>query len=258
MRILYCNCSGRDLVPNSTRQEVLRALGRSSAEVTIVQDLCELAARRDTRLRALASGGDLAILACHPRAVRWLFKAGEAPLSPERVRFVNMRDAAVDDVLRQAGLAKAEPGSEDEVPLPPPREGDWEPWFPVIDRDRCVDCRQCLSFCLFGVYDLTPEGTVAVADPESCKNNCPACARICPEVAIMFPKLDEAPIDGAPVTEENMASGRVRVNMDEMLGAGMDLRARLSTRRRMAARKFLRTDADSGVPPDGGDPRPAD
>ena len=27
----------------------------------------------------------------------------------------------------------------------------WKPWFPVIDYDRCTNCMQCLSFCLFGV-----------------------------------------------------------------------------------------------------------
>ena len=32
------------------------------------------------------------------------------------------------------------------------RHGEWKPWFPVIDYDRCTNCMQCLSFCLFGVY----------------------------------------------------------------------------------------------------------
>ncbi len=33
----------------------------------------------------------------------------------------------------------------------------WKPWFPVIDYDRCTNCMQCLSFCLFGVYGVTPK-----------------------------------------------------------------------------------------------------
>ncbi|HEX8311367.1 MAG TPA: ferredoxin family protein, partial [Chthoniobacteraceae bacterium] len=32
--------------------------------------------------------------------------------------------------------------------------GQWKPWFPVIDYDRCTNCMQCLSFCLFGVYGV--------------------------------------------------------------------------------------------------------
>src|SRR5262249_16191246 len=34
------------------------------------------------------------------------------------------------------------------------KHGDWKPWFPVIDYDRCTNCMQCLSFCLFGVYGV--------------------------------------------------------------------------------------------------------
>src|SRR5687767_1981373 len=30
--------------------------------------------------------------------------------------------------------------------------GAWKPWFPVIDYQRCTNCMQCLSFCLFEVY----------------------------------------------------------------------------------------------------------
>ena len=32
--------------------------------------------------------------------------------------------------------------------------GAWKPWFPVIDYDRCTNCMQCLSFCLFDVYGV--------------------------------------------------------------------------------------------------------
>src|SRR2546422_3501427 len=34
------------------------------------------------------------------------------------------------------------------------KHGEWKPWFPVIDYDRCTNCMQCLSFCLFGVYGV--------------------------------------------------------------------------------------------------------
>ena len=72
----------------------------------------------------------------------------------------------------------------------------WVPWFPVIDYDRCRNCKQCLNFCLFGVYQLSPEGKVEVQNPSGCKTNCPACARMCPQKAIIFPKYADAPING--------------------------------------------------------------
>jgi ferredoxin len=46
---------------------------------------------------------------------------------------------------------------------------------------------------------LDEGGKVEVRNPDSCKTGCPACARICPQSAIMFPlyEKDEA-IAGAP------------------------------------------------------------
>lgn len=72
-------------------------------------------------------------------------------------------------------------------------------WYPVKDGARCTHCQHCLQFCLFGVYELTADGRVVVAHPDLCKAGCPACSRICPEGAIMFPLYakDEA-IAGAP------------------------------------------------------------
>jgi Pyruvate/2-oxoacid:ferredoxin oxidoreductase delta subunit len=68
------------------------------------------------------------------------------------------------------------------------KHGDWKPWFPVIDYDRCTNCMQCLSFCLFGVYGVDEEQKIQVQNNDNCKTNCPACSRVCPEAAIMFPK----------------------------------------------------------------------
>ena len=81
---------------------------------------------------------------------------------------------------------------------------DWttdtdERWYPVIDYSRCTDCRQCLQFCLFGVYTLDEEGKVRATAPDQCKPGCPACSRICPASAIMFPLCDaDKAIAGAP------------------------------------------------------------
>lgn len=74
-----------------------------------------------------------------------------------------------------------------------------ERWYPVVDLSRCANCRHCLQFCLFGVYSLDDKGHVRVANPDNCKAGCPACARICPTSAIIFPLYDQDPgIAGAP------------------------------------------------------------
>ena len=49
-------------------------------------------------------------------------------------------------------------------------------------------------------------------NPANCKTNCPACARICPQVAIIFPKHKTSPINGDEVTPEHLAGREVRVD----------------------------------------------
>lgn len=74
-----------------------------------------------------------------------------------------------------------------------------ERWYPVVDRSECTNCQHCLQFCLFGVYEQDADGQVCVANPDSCKAGCPACSRVCPHGAIMFPLYDQdEAIAGAP------------------------------------------------------------
>jgi NAD-dependent dihydropyrimidine dehydrogenase PreA subunit len=113
---------------------------------------------------------------------------------------------------------------------------NWKPWFPVIDRNRCTNCMQCLSFCLFDVYAVTPDGKIAVANPANCKTDCPACSRVCPEVAIIFPKYRWGPMNG----EEPGAGGSrrevVKVDISALLGG--DVYSMLRDRSQRARSRF--------------------
>jgi len=71
-------------------------------------------------------------------------------------------------------------------------------WYPVVDLDRCGGCKECLNFCLFGVYGLDAQGAIFVEQPDACRPGCPACARICPSGAIMFPQHKDPAIAGDP------------------------------------------------------------
>ena len=58
-----------------------------------------------------------------------------------------------------------------------------------------------------------------------------------PEVAIMFPKSEEAPINGDDIDDESAARANVKVNVAEILGD--DVYAALAARRRKARRRLV-------------------
>ncbi len=72
-------------------------------------------------------------------------------------------------------------------------------WYPVIDYSRCTNCMECIDFCLFGVYGVDEHERIKVENQDNCKRGCPACSRVCPEHAIMFPEYKTPAIAGAPV-----------------------------------------------------------
>lgn len=100
--ILYCHCAFAQVVPAATKAAVLEGLSASGLSFAAVPDLCEMSARRDPALAQIASCEEATIVACYPRAVRWLFNAAGTQL-PDGVRILNMRVAEATEVL--AGLA---------------------------------------------------------------------------------------------------------------------------------------------------------
>ncbi len=213
--ILFCHCAHARIIPEERKSLILAGLTARGVPYRSIPDLCGLAAGKAPVLADLARRPGLMIIACHARAVRWLFHHAGAPLQPGRCEVLNMRVQDADDIL-----ARLPAGMQDQaqpVPEADP-DKDWIPWFPVIDYDRCTNCRQCLEFCLFGVYESDADGKVKVTNPRGCKTHCPACARICPQAAIIFPKVEDAPINGAEVTDETLVRAQARINMDEVLG----------------------------------------
>jgi len=116
-----------------------------------------------------------------------------------------------------------------------PDPGGWKPWFPVIDYNRCTNCMQCLSFCLFDVYGVH-EDKIQVQNESNCKTDCPACSRVCPEVAILFPKYKSGPINGDVVRQEDIQREAMKVDISALLGG--DLYSSLRTRQTEARQRF--------------------
>ena len=118
----------------------------------------------------------------------------------------------------------------------PGQTGAWKPWFPVIDYDRCTNCMQCLSFCLFDVYGVDEDKRIQVQNNDNCKTNCPACSRVCPEVAIMFPKYASGPINGELVKQEDLARESMKIDISSLLGG--DIYSSLKNRSEKAKSRF--------------------
>jgi len=99
-RILYCHCAYAQVVPKEIKEDVLKRLCASGAAFDAVADLCDMSARKDPALKKLVENGDVKIVACYPRAVKWLFHAAGAPLPKDGVEILNMREQSADDVMK--------------------------------------------------------------------------------------------------------------------------------------------------------------
>jgi len=100
----------------------------------------------------------------------------------------------------------------DQLLQPPNRR-----WYPVIDYSRCTNCMECIDFCLFGVYGVDGQDRILVENQDNCKKGCPACSRVCPEQAIMFPDYKTPAIAGAPVG----AIGSLKIDLSRLFGGDL-------------------------------------
>lgn len=236
-KILYCHCVQALLLADDGRRAVLDRLCASGADFEAVPDLCALAMRSDVLLQKLARASELIVIACHARAVRNLFAAAGAPLRAEGVQLLDLRARPAAEIL--AALPAPTGGTRDAAQLAADLDARADAkaaWFPVVDGDRCTQCMQCRSFCLFGVYGKDADGKLVVQHPENCKPDCPACARVCPELAIIFPRYKQEPINGGEITAVDAAREPVKVDVSALLGG--DVYAALRKRGGCTCQRF--------------------
>jgi Pyruvate/2-oxoacid:ferredoxin oxidoreductase delta subunit len=136
--------------------------------------------------------------------------------------------------MEPAAVVQAAEGLQNETGAV--KSGVWKPWFPVIDYTRCTNCMQCLSFCLFDVYGVSSAGKIQVRNQDNCKTDCPACSRVCPEVAIMFPKYRHSPINGDQVSGDDVRREAMKVDISALLGG--DIYSLLRDRSAKAKSRF--------------------
>ncbi|MDR2969148.1 MAG: ferredoxin family protein [Tannerellaceae bacterium] len=179
---------------------IAATMQKAGYKVVVVPDLCRKVMESSPDMPEIAGG---AIIACHPRALTSLLDG----LGLESARIEDLRSNSAEDILAAFGLPCSDTTDSEEKERwrktigAFPVENGTDAWYPVIDKSRCVECGKCHDFCLFGVYAMENK-RVRVVQPQKCKNNCPACARMCPGKAIIFPKYEKSPINGGTAEEE--------------------------------------------------------
>src|SRR5690606_649049 len=73
---------------------------------------------------------------------------------------------------------------------------------------------ECIDFCLFGVYGVDQLDRILVEEQDNCKKGCPACSRVCPENAIIFPGHKDSAIAGA-----DGEVGNLKIDLSKLFGA---------------------------------------
>ena len=112
--ILYCRCAYAKVLPEDVKDLVLERLIDSNLPFESVSDLCEMSARKDPGLVALSQQDGLRIVACYPRAVKWLFSAAGAAIQtepsqsdakqPVYIEVLNMRTDSAETVCAKLGI----------------------------------------------------------------------------------------------------------------------------------------------------------
>jgi NAD-dependent dihydropyrimidine dehydrogenase PreA subunit len=250
LTIVLCGSPTASDAARALEQQLADALARMpNTALIVVPHLYDLAPAGAAMQHLKAVSGDLLVLGWLPsRATHWILRAhgieGQSGPGPgaRAMECIDLRGRDVASVLAEvrrivaggAGRQSAEDGSAAfqpgeanpaSQPAAPLRiaETTSPRWYPVIDSDRCVNCLECLNFCLFGAYGLDDEGKLFVEQPEACRDGCPACARICPVGAILFPAYHDPAIAGddaaAPTGSAPPQTASTPANIQELAQA---------------------------------------
>lgn len=183
--LIICRCQVYHRIDDKKLAQLTEAAEAARISLRIVDDLCYEAVHNPEKLRKAD-----AIAGCCCRALLALC----AYAGIEKMPRVYDLNASIDEIIQELRDNTADDSGSGKVCDRVP--DDWTAWYPVIDPVRCIQCAKCVDFCMFGVYALE-DNKVKVVQPSSCKTNCPACARMCPANAIIFPKSEEPAVNGA-------------------------------------------------------------
>ncbi len=227
-RLVCCCCADYQKIDSDNIKLLSQKAKGIGIELKLIPDLCYEAVQNPAIFKSFADENIL-LAVCKHRVAKALFARVEAQL-PQILAF---DEEDFCSRLENLSSTVEVPDEIIELPLYKPA---WKAWYPLIDPELCNNCGKCLDFCLFGVYGRNDDDRVIVAQPAECKTNCPACARVCPQQAIIFPKHDQQPFDGSAI-ENKQPIPQTFEQEDELYDI-------LAKRRRKARRKLLKDKPD--------------
>ena len=214
----------RDQLAQESSAKLASDVGIATADLVIVDNLAERAVSNDPSLLSLFDAPMEYIAgASRPRAAQALLSFAGVDIYAKRIAW--------------KVLPYNEQALKDEYGVP---------WFPVIDRSRCTGCGTCADYCLFSVYttDRQCEASerIRVCAPLNCKTGCPACSRLCPTGALIFPFCAERALNGS------VEHPQPRTKEDALAALGADphkvLAERRAKRRLIDPEKFQLAEKD--------------
>ncbi len=251
-RIAVIVCASRE-AKNQAQDEVLEFLSRrTDVEVSVAPHLVDLAADGPVMRRLREIDGEMLVVGhLQSRAIHWLLaknglqgpfvelqqgssaqSTGPGPgravwcLGVSGLRAIEAVEACGACLDEIAGRLEIVAQSSHESVAGRIEEATSTRWYPVVDFDRCANCLECLNFCLFGVYGLDQSESPAIDQPDACRPGCPACSRICPQGAIMFPDHHDPAICGDP----RASAGGLKLDLSQLFG-GADPTAKAASER---------------------------
>ncbi|WP_372751378.1 ATP-binding protein [Labilibaculum sp.] len=228
--IFICGCEKDGKIEKKSVQKLKSALEERNIGYTYIEDMCGTILKNPNDLESLYNAEDAIVFGCQARAIQNLVNNSGRKDEAHTTKYHHVDNENQEEVISQLESNTLEP-------LKIKYSDAWKPWYPVIDYDRCNACRKCLNFCLFSVYSVEDDGTVVVSASANCKDMCPACARVCPQNAIIFPKHAESPIDGG----ESDGSENEKTDILEQI-QNDDVYSVLSARRKNFQMTLLKND----------------
>ena len=207
MKVYLFILGSRDQLAQESSAKLALDVGIQEKDIRVIDNLAERAVSKDPLLSSLFSDHeDYMIGASRPRAAQAL------------LAFAGV------DVHSKCMTWKTLPYSEQAL-----KDEYGVPWFPVIDRSRCTGCGTCEDYCLFSVYAIDRQRPlnerIRISSPLNCKTGCPACSRLCPTGALIFPFCAE------PVLNGSVENPQPRTQEDALTALGADPHKVLSERR---------------------------